>query len=325
MTSTTDNVCFPRLASAARWARGRLAAALACLLLSVGPSACDSESGEADAQDVSDDAALDSAGNDADDGGSQDAQDASDESDARDADAADNGDSGDSGDEDVRDDADSESDTDTASDADGSGDTGPSDADPADSGDAALDLGDATSDADRACGDPVAEPYLELGTGVSEFVAWSDVDTAVLAEGIQGGFHVWGGLRGAGFSPEDPESNFSIVDAEGERIGALVSVRDFSCDEESGDWVSFGLTVFLDFAVWPPEVAGDTWELCVDTQTSDGGSFRDCETIEVSCCDWLFGAPPEDCGNGIDDEGDRLVDCDDEECVDDEACAESSE
>ena len=190
------------------------------------------------------------------------------------------------------------------------------------SGDA---IDDAQTDAPLTCGAAVAEPYMELGTGVIGYVSWDDVDTALLSEGIQGGFHVWGGLRGAGFAPEGPEANFDVHNADGERIGALVSVRDFSCDEDSGEWVVFGLTVFLDFAIWPPEVVGETWELCMDTLTSDGQRFEDCVTIEVSCCDWLFGAPPEDCTNGIDDEGDRLVDCDDEECFDNEACQGASE
>lgn len=193
-----------------------------------------------------------------------------------------------------------------------------------DAGDADINSDDTAEDVEPdaapTCGAAVAEPYMELGTGVTSYVSWDDVDTALLAEGIQGGFHVWGGLRGAGFSPEEPEASFDIHNAAGERIGALVSVRDFSCDEESGEWVAFGLTVFLDFSIWPPEVVGETWELCMDTRTSDGQRFDDCVTIEVSCCDWLFGAPPEDCTNGIDDEGDRLIDCEDDECFEDEAC-----
>ena len=31
---------------------------------------------------------------------------------------------------------------------------------------------------------------------------------------------------------------------------------------------------------------------------------------------------PEDCSNGVDDDGDRKVDCDDRECRDDPACAD---
>lgn len=176
-------------------------------------------------------------------------------------------------------------------------DVPPTDTDDADV-DADLDGGDADGSGEDApdVAPPCATtsegtPTLELGTGLEGFVPLIGEDEVLMTEGIQGGFHLWGGLRGSGFAPEDAEASFTLENEAGESVGALVWIGDYQCDEDTEQWARFGLTVFLDFAVWPPDVEGERWELCVDATMSDGTELSDCRTVIVRCCDWLFGPP----------------------------------
>lgn len=54
---------------------------------------------------------------------------------------------------------------------------------------------------------------------------------------------------------------------------------------------------------------------CGDDPTPDSLS---CLTGPVSC-----GPPTEDCSNGVDDDGDNLIDCQDSDCIGDPACVET--
>lgn len=256
------------------------------------------------------DAALDGSGGDAtgadaDDAGVDDAEeDVEDDADidtATDAELEVNdADAGDGDDRDGATDATDATDADVQPDldaADGSGDAADVSADGEGSGDADVDE-DADADVEPETSEPCegtasGEPRLELGTGLEMYVPLSDGDETVMAEGIQGGFHVWGGLRGSGFAPEDAEVEFRLTDADGASVGALVWLGDFSCDEATDQWVRYALTVFLDFEVWPPDVDGERWELCANATMGDGTELSDCVEIVVTCCDWLFGPPDE--------------------------------
>ena len=127
-------------------------------------------------------------------------------------------------------------------------------------------IDDAQTDAPLTCGAAVAEPYMELGTGVMGYVSWDDVDTALLSEGIQGGFHVWGGLeapasrRGPGSELRRPQRRRRAYRRP--RLRARLQLR-----RRLGRVGLFGLS-FLDFAIWPPRWSEETWELCMDTLTS---------------------------------------------------------
>lgn len=153
---------------------------------------------------------------------------------------------------------------------------------------------DATPDASLACRGSGDGPFeMALGTGIDAFESLADGDTVIMAEGIQGGFHIWGGLSGTGFDPEGGEADFRLRNAADEVVGALIWTGDYRCDAATGRWFGAGLTVFLDFSVWPPEVDGERWTMCVNTTLGSGETFSDCVEVVTSCCDWLFG-PPDD-------------------------------
>ncbi len=69
-------------------------------------------------------------------------------------------------------------------------------------------------------------------------------------------------------------------------------------------------------------------EICGDGVDNDGDELADCadeDCASDAACEMVdvYGGPPveEVCGDAIDNDGDSLVDCDDEDCVEDPACA----
>ena len=57
-------------------------------------------------------------------------------------------------------------------------------------------------------------------------------------------------------------------------------------------------------------------ELCSDGVDNDGDGLRDCYDEDCATAPSCATASAEDCFNGSDDDGDALVDCDDADCVD---------
>ena len=58
-------------------------------------------------------------------------------------------------------------------------------------------------------------------------------------------------------------------------------------------------------------------EDCSDQEDNDGDGLVDCQ--DEDCADHMACQPPEVCDNGIDDDGDGLTDCQDNDCI--EECA----
>lgn len=59
-------------------------------------------------------------------------------------------------------------------------------------------------------------------------------------------------------------------------------------------------------------------EVCADGVDNDGDQAVDCDDPDCPCGGELYGAPPmgpdEDCGDGIDNDGDGAIDCQDDDC-----------
>lgn len=66
----------------------------------------------------------------------------------------------------------------------------------------------------------------------------------------------------------------------------------------------------------------DEEEACGDGVDNDDDGFVDCEDDECSDDPACDEAPVEDCADGTDDDGDGLVDCDDTDCADDPVCVD---
>lgn len=78
----------------------------------------------------------------------------------------------------------------------------------------AADMGPGRSDAavddgpDEPDGPDAAVGWVELGTGTRRFEALEPGQEVPIIQGIQGGYHVWGGFRGGGFDDSDVRLRF---------------------------------------------------------------------------------------------------------------------
>lgn len=192
-------------------------------------------------------------------------------------------------------DADEDADTDTTDvDAEDAVDAPDGSADAGTDTDAVDDELDVPTDTDPTS-DPVTDadiadtapdgPWLRVGTGNGRWRRPADDEVLNLAQGFQGGFHVWGAVAGAGFAPEDVELSFSATNADGTLVAAVywpVTLARWGDQLEAAD-----VTVFVSPEVEPESVVGQTWTLCATVDATDGVHLEDCTPIHVGCCDYL--------------------------------------
>lgn len=130
------------------------------------------------------------------------------------------------------------------------------------------------------------EVWFELGIGEDDFALAIDGQDAMMAQGIQGGFHVWGAFRAAGFDPNGLTFESTVRDAGGALVGAVYWEREIEADED-GIVEAVGITVFLGPEVIPELEDESVWEYCGTLQSSDGVVGSDCVTIVARCCEYL--------------------------------------
>jgi hypothetical protein len=112
-----------------------------------------------------------------------------------------------------------------------------------------------------------------------------DFQDAAMAQGIQGGFHVWGAFRGAGFEPRDVIYEATLTTDDDELVGAVFWQRDVE-ENDAGVLEATGITVFL--APLVPEIEdGSVWEYCGTILTTDGFTDTQCAPITARCCEYL--------------------------------------
>lgn len=178
-------------------------------------------------------------------------------------------------DDDDGDAADTASDTDVG---DGSGDS--SDGSGADTG---HDADDASVDVDPAA------PWMQVGTGFAElpwegYVPLVEGDDALITEGPQGGYHVWGGFEGDNLPPGDLSAVWSLTGLGEQAIGGAFATM---VTVPYGDHVaSAGITVFIDFAFDVTTLEGQPAELCLEL-TAGTTALTDCVGVVLRCCDYL--------------------------------------
>lgn len=125
--------------------------------------------------------------------------------------------------------------------------------------------------------------FIEIGVG-EDSVTTANCTETLLAQGFQGGFHVWGAARGVGLSTAEPELDVTARNADGELVAAVYYT--FPWDLVGGERQITGITVFLDVDVRPDDVDGEVWELCA-TANDGEATASDCMEIVVRCCDYL--------------------------------------
>ena len=131
---------------------------------------------------------------------------------------------------------------------------------------------------------PAPEPYLELGTGFRRFEPVMNGQEVPIIEGIQGGYHVWGALRGRGFTATDISLLFELS-LDGEVIASADYFEYELPVDRSGDYVYPGVSViyFENERVGPS--SGREMTLLLTLSTSDGETLTDQVTLRPVCCE----------------------------------------
>lgn len=141
---------------------------------------------------------------------------------------------------------------------------------------------DVTPDVDEP---DVADAWFSLGLGEESFAPVVEGQDAFMAQGIQGGFHVWGAFQGAGFEPEGYSLEVTLRSAD-TLVGAVFYDRALETND-AGDFEAVAVTVFIAPEVIPELEDGAIWEYCATLTATDGFSANQCATITARCCDYL--------------------------------------
>ncbi len=141
----------------------------------------------------------------------------------------------------------------------------------------------APSDADAA----PAEGWVELGTGFRSYEALEAGQEVPIIAGIQGGFHVWGGFRGAGFDDSDVRLRFWL-DLDGVSI-ARADYSEFGLPTDRDDPTVFdyaGVAVVYDDNDQVQLTSGQTMTLRFEVESLvDGQVLGDSIEVVPVCCE----------------------------------------
>lgn len=128
--------------------------------------------------------------------------------------------------------------------------------------------------------------WIELGTGARRFAPLEAGQEVPVIQGIQGGFHVWGGFRGGGFADDDVRLRF-FLELDGESIGrADYTEYDLPTEPRDESVYSYaGVAVVYDDNDTVEPTSGRTMTLRVELTASDGQVMRDAIELVPVCCE----------------------------------------
>lgn len=163
---------------------------------------------------------------------------------------------------------------------------GPDGAAPTPDGAAVADADPQPGDADPI-GPDAAAGWVELGTGTRDFEALEPGQEVPIIQGIQGGYHVWGGFRGGGFDDADVRLRFWL-----ELDGVALGRADYSefglppSRTGDADYAYAGVAVVYDSNDDVQPTAGRTMTLRVEVQSLiDGQVMTDSAEVVPICCE----------------------------------------
>lgn len=122
---------------------------------------------------------------------------------------------------------------------------------------------------------------VEIGTGFQSFVPVPEGQTLPIIEGIQGGFHLWGGFRAEGLARRNLTIEFDI-EWNGESIGAASYLDDLI--GESPPFEYGGVAVIFYDNDMPTQVSGETVTLSVTLRDTAGVTASDSVEVIPECC-----------------------------------------
>lgn len=138
-----------------------------------------------------------------------------------------------------------------------------------------------------ACDDdpPPPDPWLELGHSDDPVRHAPLEDGAVvpITYGLQGGYHIWGSLRGDHFDPASVRMQFALYDGD-RQIGGADYRDDVRRPEPDGPYEYGGVTVFVYDDVPPDTIDGRALTMTL-TLTAGGVVLEDSRTVTPRCCE----------------------------------------
>lgn len=123
--------------------------------------------------------------------------------------------------------------------------------------------------------------FVEIGTGFPSFVPVQDGQDLPIIQGIQGGFHLWGGFRADGLATRGLTIEFDI-DFDGESVGAATYVDDLVGEQTPFDYGGVAVIFFNNDL--PEEVTGKPVTLSVTLTDTDGITVSDSVEVVPQCC-----------------------------------------
>lgn len=128
--------------------------------------------------------------------------------------------------------------------------------------------------------------WVEVGGGARAFEPIEPGQRVPLVRGPQGGYHVWGGLRGAGFEPEGVTLDFRVVRPEGGDPLAMANYVDFLEPGTDGVFEYAAVAViFRDDFPDPQVFHGERLRLELTVTDVDGLVLRDEVEFVADCCE----------------------------------------
>lgn len=132
------------------------------------------------------------------------------------------------------------------------------------------------------------ELYVALGTGFPDYEALQGtLPELPIIEGIQGGYHVWGGFIVSGLDPDDLLIDFRLT-----LDGTLVATASYEDDlretvvvEGVERYAYAGVAVVFENGTDPFAVSGNTFTLSVDLTDAQGQTLTASSDIRAVCCE----------------------------------------
>lgn len=125
------------------------------------------------------------------------------------------------------------------------------------------------------------EAYVTIGTGFPSYIPVSDGDTLPIIEGIQGGFHLWGGFEVSGLEPSGLIIEFDLV-WNGDRIGGASYSDELWGDADPYEYG--GVAVIFSDNDLPMQVDGETVTVSVRLEDTAGVVVTDSVEVIPECC-----------------------------------------
>jgi hypothetical protein len=122
---------------------------------------------------------------------------------------------------------------------------------------------------------------VEIGTGFVSFVPVLEGQALDIIEGIQGGYHLFGGFRVEGLAQRNLTIDFDI-EWNGESVGGASYVDDLIGGTSPFEYS--GVAVIFDDNDVPPEVSGNPVTLSVTLRDSEGVTVSDSVEVIPRCC-----------------------------------------